>query len=415
MKTSPSTSTTRAPETTPTTSRTTAAPAPVDHSPIRSTACGSTPRNSPSLGPAFAPTGPEDRGPQPRHRSRSWVAPVLAGTAGALLTVAVLAVTGAFDRSSSPADPTLVAGAVATTVRAPSIADALVRLSPSVVAVVARDAQGTRRGSGVCVRHGTQILTSVRVVGDASTVQVVSSDGREHSAKVVGRDRVTDLVLLDLQDDANLPAAPLADDAPSTGAPVWIVGAAAPGGTSPWMSAGMTSSNDALVVSDLGPTTSGLLETDAASNASVVGGGLVDASGSVAGIVLGHVNGSVTTYVLPIGVAVDIAHQLDATGVARHGWLGIGGNDTMYGPMVANMESDAPAAAAGMRVNDLLQSINGRAVESIGDLTALVQGLDPGRTVQIGVRRGNKADRDSGQARGEVRLTCRRADRRSRR
>ena len=54
------------------------------------------------------------------------------------------------------------------------------------------------------------------------------------------------------------------------------------------------------------------------------------------------------------------------------------------------MKSGAPAAESGMRVNDLLQSVDGRAVESIGDVTALVQGLDPGRTVAIGVRRGEK-------------------------
>ena len=156
------------------------------------------------------------------------------------------------------------------------------------------------------------------------------------------------------------------------------------------MSSGLTSSNDALAVSDLGPTTSGLLETDAASNATVIGGGLVDASGAVAGIVLGHVGGSATTYAVPIDVAVNIAHQLDANGVAQHGWLGISGVDTVYGPMIATMKSGAPAADAGMHLNDLLQSVDGRAVESIGDVTALVQGLEPGRTVAIEVRRGDE-------------------------
>jgi S1-C subfamily serine protease len=342
-----------------------------------------------SLGPAFAPSGTEPPR-ESRRRGRSWLVPLLAGAAGALLTVAVLAVAGAFDRSSPADGSAVLAGDVATTVGTPSVSETLARLSPSVVAVFARDSRGSRRGSGVCVRHGTQLLTSARVVGDAGTVRVVTADGHNHTATVVGRDRVTDLVLLDLQDDANLPAAQLADDPPAPGAPVWLLGAGAPGAKSPWMSSGMTSSNDALVVSDLGPTTSGLLETDAASNTAVVGGGLVNASGSVAGIVLGHVNGSSTTYAVPIDTAVNIAHQLDATGVARHGWLGIGGTDTMYGPMIASMKTDAPAATAGLRVNDLLQTVDGRTVESIGDVTALVQGLDPGRTVAIGVRRGDE-------------------------
>src|SRR5204863_62391 len=122
---------------------------------------------------------------------------------------------------------------------------------------------------------------------------------------------------------ADVPAAQLADGAPSTGSAVWLLGAPAARTTAPWMSAGMASSNDALVVSDLGPATGGLLETYAASTAAVVGGALVDASGSVAGIVLGHVNGSATSYAVPINVAAAVARQLDATGVAQHGTVGV--------------------------------------------------------------------------------------------
>ncbi|MDQ1455138.1 MAG: serine protease DegQ [Actinomycetota bacterium] len=332
----------------------------------------------------------EPAGVGARHRTLPWLAPVLAGAAGALLTVAVLAVVGSFDRSSSGADSPSPAEN-ATTTRTPTATDTLARLGPSVVAVLARDAQGTRRGSGVCVRHGGQLLTSARVVGTASTVQVVTADGRQHPARVTGRDLVTDLVLLDLQDEADVPAAQLAERAPSTGSAVWLLGAPAARTTAPWMSAGMASSNDALVVSDLGPATGGLLETYAASTAAVVGGALVDASGSVAGIVLGHVNGSATSYAVPINVAVAVARQLDATGVAQHGTLGVRGADTPLGPMIVQMTDDGPAARAGAHVHDLVESINGRVVESVRDLTALVRGLDPGRAVVMAVHRGKKA------------------------
>src|SRR4029079_1159818 len=118
------------------------------------------------------------------------------------------------------------------------------------------------------------------------------------------------------------------------------------------------------VVSDPGPSTGGLLETYAASSATVVGGALVDASGSVAGIVLGHVNGSATTYAVSISVAVVVARQLAATGVAKHGTLGVHGADTPPGPMIVQMKKGGPAARAGAHVSDLVQSINGRAVKS---------------------------------------------------
>jgi len=346
------------------------------------------------LGSSFAPEdgsrpGGARSGTTTRRRSIPWLAPLIAGAAGALLTVTALAVTGSFDRSAE--SPNALPPADATGGTSPTAADTLVRVGPSVVTVVATDAQGRRRGSGVCVKHGAQLLTSTRVVGSATTVEVTTADGRKHTANVIGRDRVTGLVLLDVQGDANLPAAQLADTAPTTGSAVWLLGAPRPGATSPWMSSGMASSNDALVASDLGPTTSGLLETDAASNTSVVGGALVNTSGSVAGIVLGHVNGSATTYAVSINVAVGVARELDANGVVMHGTLGVGGVDTQFGPMIATMVAGAPAARAGMHVHDVIQAVNGRTVETIGDVTALVHGQDPGRQVVVKVRRGNAA------------------------
>jgi len=341
-----------------------------------------------SLGAAFAPP-PARSGP--RSRSLPWLTPVLAGAAGALLTVTVLVVGGAFDRSPSAPEQTAPPVTDATTIRAATAADTLTRLSPSVVSVLARDALGVRRGSGVCVRHGAQLLTSASVVGSATSVLVTTSDGVQHTARVAGRDPVTDLVLLDLQDDGDVPAAQLAEHSPSTGSPVWLLGAPKPGAKSPWMSSGMASSNDAVVSSDPGPTTAGLLETDAASSDDVVGGALVDTSGSVAGIVLGHVNGSATTYAVAINVAVGIAQELDASGKAEHGSLGVAGVDTKYGPMIVNMPYGGTAARAGVRVSDLVESIDGRAVATIGEVTALVQSLDPGRTVDMTLRRGKAA------------------------
>jgi putative serine protease PepD len=335
-----------------------------------------------ALGAEFA--GPERH--ETRSRSRLWVAPALAGAAGAIVTIVVLGVVGAFNNSTdsggSPA-------AEVTTARVSTPAETLARIGPSVVAVLAVDGKGSRRGSGVCVRHGSQVLTSTRVVGDAATVEVVTTDGTRHTARVAGRDLVTNLALLDLEGDTEVPAAPLAATPPTTGAPVWIVGAGR--AATPWMSHGMAASTDALVASTDGPTTAGLLEIDAASNAGVVGGALVNASGSVTGIVLGHVNGSATTYAVNIDVAVEVAHQLDADGVAQHGALGVSGVDTPTGPMVIDMPRHGAAALAGIRVDDRVESVNGRAVPTVGDLTAVVRSMEPGETVVVDLRRGKSS------------------------
>jgi len=338
------------------------------------------------LGSGFAGPDAETVG---GRRSRLWMVPALAGAAGALVTIVILTMVGAFDGSSSPAGNS-PAAADATTARVPTAAETLARLGPSVVAVLATDTQGTRRGSGVCFRHGSEVLTSARVVGNASTVRVVTSDGTEQTARVTGRDRITDLVLLEFEGDTDVPAAPIADAGPTAGAPVWIVGAGRPGAKSPWMSHGLASSTDAVVASKDGPMTAGLLEIDAASNTAVVGGALVDASGSVSGIVLGHVDGSATTYAVTIGVALEVAHQLDAEGIARHGALGVAGVDTPTGPMIVDMPHDGAAAKAGMRVDDRVESVNGQRVADIGELTAIIRSMQPGAAVVVDLRRGNK-------------------------
>ena len=103
------------------------------------------------------------------------------------------------------------------------------------------------------------------------TVEVVTSDGQQHTRDASSAATGSPISCCSTsQDDADLPAAPARRR--TRRRPGARSGSSArphPAATSPWMSGGMASSNDALVVSDLGPTTSGLLETDAASNTAV--------------------------------------------------------------------------------------------------------------------------------------------------
>ena len=90
---------------------------------------------------------------------------------------------------------------------------------------------------------------------------------------------------------------------PEPGDTVWVVGAPSPGDSSPWMSSGLVASTDSLVAVASGPTTSGLLETAAASSSGSTGGALVDHAGDVTGIVLSPVGDDRMTYAVPISTA----------------------------------------------------------------------------------------------------------------
>jgi putative serine protease PepD len=329
--------------------------------------------------------------PAPPRNRPMWATTLMAGATGAILTLGVLGATGALDR------PAAKSGATAVPTSVPVTAEAVVlAVAHSVVAVSVHDGRETRRGSGVCVRRSGEILTSDRLVGKAKEITVTTTNGEVHTARVVGRDRTTDLVLLRLVADSNTKAEPVsltssatfATRAAQAGDAVWVVGAPSPGGSSPWLSNGLVASTDSLVAVENGPTTSGLLETGAASSGASSGGALVDKAGKVMGIVLAPVRGKRTTYAVPIDTALGVANDLRELGYATHGALGIDGTNTSEGPMVTSMDSDGPAAEAGVRVGDIVVSVDHRQVDTMSDVMALVRHDRPGESIVLGLRRG---------------------------
>jgi S1-C subfamily serine protease len=237
------------------------------------------------------------------------------------------------------------------------------------------------------VRHGGQLLTSARLLGGATTAMVQTTSGQRFEARVLARDKTTDLALLSVESGYDLPAADLASRAALSGSQVWIVGAPTPGTTALWMSGGMLSSTSSIAWTRTGPDTGGLLETDAIANDAARGGALIDRSGSVVGIVLGRVGTSRTTYAVPIGTAVVVAEQLRTNGKAAHGSAGLVGTDSDFGPMVAKVDAGGPAARAGIRQGDVVLSVDGLAVESMSDLLAIVRSHQPGDKLRVGVER----------------------------
>ncbi len=123
--------------------------------------------------------------------------PILGGAAGALVTVAALSIAGVLDRgASTPEQAGYSPSGVRVTSTAPQSA---ITAGLSIVAIAARDDRGARRGSGVCVRHAGRILTSARVVGEA-TMPSTCSAATDSSTAPGSSDATatTDLVLLEV-------------------------------------------------------------------------------------------------------------------------------------------------------------------------------------------------------------------------
>jgi S1-C subfamily serine protease len=316
-------------------------------------------------------------------RLRSFLVPIGAGAIGALLTVGVLAAAGAFDQRTVSGGDNRPSTAGHST---DAIASVAKRIAPAIVAVRVVGKSGSRSGSGVCIRHGGQVLTSARLVAGARRIQLVLSDGTVRTARVIGTDPASDLALLTT--DGNLEAADLA--APRSlqvGQPVYAVGADSSG--TPWVSEGIVSSLDTRVAGQ-GTTMTGLIESNALTDSSVAGGALLDAAGGVTGIVISPVNGHPTIVAVPILLAGRVADDLRAGGHVDHGWLGLAGRVTKHGQLVVTaIATGGPSAVAGVRVGDVVVNADSQPIATMDDLMAAARGHWPGERIQLEVTRDN--------------------------
>jgi putative serine protease PepD len=311
-----------------------------------------------------------------------WLA--LAAGAGALVTLGVLAAFGAFDDREAEAPTSRRLERVR--VEDAAVAKLASDIAPSIVTVAVVGPAGAKRGSGVCVRHSGDILTSERLVRDATRLAVVTHEGEVRDVEVRGRDPDTDLALLSV--GAGLEAAPVAADLLEPGDTVLAVGANGGNGKPPWIGNGIVASVDTSVAQLGGPAMDGLIATDAHSGLGGVGGALLDRQGAVAGIVLAPIDGDGSTYAVPIRFAAHVAEQLRDRGRAAHGWLGVQGVDTNGLPTVTALTENGPAANAGMQAGDVIVAVGDKVVMTMGEVTAAIRWYAPRTMVVVKVRRG---------------------------
>lgn len=316
-------------------------------------------------------------------RARSILAPLGAGAIGALITVGVLAAAGVLDRGGTPSVAQRPTGSGRS---ANAIAAMASRVAPAIVAVRVVGKSGARTGSGVCIRHAGQVLTSDRLVADATRIDIVTADGKVQSAKVIGHDTASDLALLAIAGD--LEAADLAAAGSlHLGEAVYAVGADSAG--TPWVSEGIVSSLKGRVASD-GTTMSGIIESNALTEPAIAGGALLDAAGRVAGILMTPVGGHPAAIAVPISYASQIAESLRTTGRVDHGWLGLYAAATPHGDLVITKLAKAgPSEKAGLKWGDVVVRVDSQPVATLDDLMATARRHWPGDRIRLVVTRGS--------------------------
>jgi serine protease DegQ len=254
-------------------------------------------------------------------------------------------------------------------------------------------------GSGVIVSSEGYVLTNNHVVDGADEIELALMDGRKIAARIVGVDPDTDLAVLKTE-EKGLPAITFGTaDKARVGDVVLAIGN--PFGVGQTVTLGIVS---ALGRSQIGINTyENFIQTDAAINPGNSGGALVDSNGHLIGVntaIFSRTGGSLGIgFAIPVSVARHVMESIITAGAVTRGWIGIEPQnltpelaDSFRAPrgrgvLVANVVRNGPAEEAGIRVGDVLMTVDGKPVNDMGTLLNLVAALKPGSQTALTVLR----------------------------
>lgn len=265
-------------------------------------------------------------------------------------------------------------------------------------------------GSGVIVTPDGYILTNNHVIKNATAIQVMLSDMRTFSGKVVGADPLTDVAVVRIE-GKNLPAASLGDSTTLHVGDI-VMAFGNPFGLNFTVTRGAVSALNRSQGNIEG--IQNFVQIDAPINPGNSGGALVNVAGEVVGIntaiLTGQSEGEGSSeggfigigFAIPIDMAKHVMEDLVKTGKVTRGYLGVAIRDLnpalakafhapdTAGALVQDVTPDGPAAKAGLKNGDVIRKFNGQPVLDTGQLMAVTSEANPGSTVTLDLLRDGK-------------------------
>jgi putative serine protease PepD len=274
---------------------------------------------------------------------------------------------------------------------------------PSVVSVVVDAGAESGSGSGFVLRNDGYVVTNSHVIDAAvandGTVEVVLSNGRRHSAEIVGRNVSYDVAVLRI-DDESLPPLAAGEAEPAVGDSVLVIGA--PLGYDFTVTTGIVSAVDRPVSVGEADEASYIsaIQTDAPINPGNSGGPVIDGDGQFIGMASSMATlarapgaGSIGLgFAIPARAVVRIAEEIIATCSSRTPIAGITIDTSFTGPgaLIDTVTPGGPAEAAGLRPGDVILALAGRTVGNADELVVAIRDQLPGEEVLVEARRGDR-------------------------
>jgi serine protease Do len=262
-------------------------------------------------------------------------------------------------------------------------------------------------GSGVIVRESGIVVTNNHVIAGADEIKVVLADRREFDAVVVGKDERTDLAVLRMKiEKETLPALDLSNsDDLEVGDMVLAIGN--PFGVGQTVTSGIVS---ALARTNVGVAdVQSFIQTDAAINPGNSGGALITSDGRLVGIntaIFTQSGGSVGIgFAIPANLARNVMASILSEGKVLRPWLGASGATVdkdlakalglprSGGIAIQRVVTGSPAARAGLKVGDIILTINGKDVFDQEEFRFLLAVVPLGDTATFLINRNGEEKR----------------------
>ncbi|MGA2167142.1 MAG: trypsin-like peptidase domain-containing protein [Terracidiphilus sp.] len=268
-------------------------------------------------------------------------------------------------------------------------------------------------GSGFIVDPKGYIITNNHVIEKADKIYVKLSTDPDtqdlgRPARVIGTDKATDLAVIKIDTSTPLPTVKLGNsDTVAVGD--WVEAIGSPFALSQTVTAGIISAKNRTIEPGPGGQFQHFIQTDAAINPGNSGGPLLNMNGEVIGV-----NTAIYTqsagyqgigFALPSSTVVDIYNDLiSPSHKVTRGSIGIefreglsGAVNRVYGfkngVLVQKVHSGGPADKAGVKVGDIITTIDGRSIKDGDDLVNEIASRRPGSTIRMGyLRDGKQAD-----------------------
>jgi serine protease Do len=299
------------------------------------------------------------------------------------------------------------------------VTDAVARVAPTVVTVIntlppqrsffGGVTQRTSSGSGAMISADGYIITNNHVVEDAESIEVILADGTTLPATLVGVDKYADLAVV--KTDGALPAEIEWGNSDALNAGEAVIAIGSPlGSFMNTVTVGVVSATGRSIETSHGYLMEDLIQTDAAINSGNSGGPLVNLAGQIIGINTLVVRNSGGTgaiaeglgFAIPSNSARAIAEQIIAKGYVSRPYLGIRWQwinpqtasrydlPVTYGVYLSEIGVDSPAADSGLRLGDIIVSIDGQPLDEDHPYINTLFKHQPGENVTLGVVRGEE-------------------------